>query len=163
MGRPDLREGGGSGCGVPGCGSGGYYASDSALGVYTSISYDPRNPDAWDPNAEPVFQWAGVLSDLAYWTVMAAVTALLLGFVVWLIRRGGWRALAGVLVLPVMIALMSWQKYRSLNHPLDFDPEGKVMALWTAIAAVVAAVVAMVVWWRYLRTPQASRASSSSR
>lgn len=94
---------------------------------------------------------------------MAAVTALLLGFVVWLIRRGGWRALAGVLVLPVMIALMSWQKYRSLNHPLDFDPEGKVMALWTAIAAVVAAVVAMVVWWRYLRTPQASRASSSSR
>ncbi|WP_425310452.1 hypothetical protein AADG42_17435 [Ammonicoccus fulvus] len=142
----------------------GYYASDSALGVYASIPYDPRNPDAWDPNAEPVFQWGGVLLDLAYWTVMAGVTALLLGFVVWLIRRGGLRALVGVLVVPTFIALLSWQKYRLLmNYRLDFDPEGKIMALWTAIAAVVAAVVAVVVWWRYLRTPQTSRESSSSR
>jgi hypothetical protein len=123
----------------------GYYATDLVRGVY-------RIAEQSGAHMTTFTDWHGALTDLGYWSAMAVVSGLLLGWVGWETRRSGPIGLICQLVVPAAAAMeMIWR----LRGESSFQPHpgvAKVTWMGVGLAAIAAGAVLVA---RHLRQPPA--------
>ncbi len=129
-----------------------YYVSDVANGTYTNSI----------PGVEGLaaFDLQGVIVDVAFYAIISTVTALVLGAVVGIVRRGG---VAGVLASVAVPGYISYTTLRTRHNPGPDLLLGEASGWMAWLAIGVTAFLLVIGVYRLVNSKATQRESARSR